>query len=201
MQPTGTLLRVRAGSAHTQSVRAGSKTMALRALKGVAISSLKPLLKAYIDEDSLHADVVDVGLDGSLTLRNVVCACSATCGGQRTPTCMIVHAKLGARAACVYAPPRCARSLACVVQKLNVASLVATLGLDLPVQVQFACVEELRLGVCWTELLSAPISLQLRGLYVLATTSKVSPARVQLEGAHCPAHPRSARRATVPCCR
>lgn len=42
-----------------------------RFAKGMAVSAIRPFLKEYIAEESLDADLVSFGVNGSLTLNNV----------------------------------------------------------------------------------------------------------------------------------
>ena len=43
-----------------------------RAIKGSVIGLAKPILKQFIAEESLDADLINLGLDGKLELNDVV---------------------------------------------------------------------------------------------------------------------------------
>ncbi len=109
-----------------------------RFAKGLAVSAIRPVLKEFIAEESLDADLLQFGLNGSLELKDV---------------------------------------------KLNIAAIIKNAGLVLPIQVTAAYVETLRLRVSWTQLLSAPISVELDGLYIVASTTKTVAAEDRIEGA------------------
>lgn len=124
-------------TSHSVAYRLGPVVRMFRFAKGVAISAIRPYLQRFIAEESLDADLVSFGLNGSLELRDV---------------------------------------------KLNIGDLLKSSGVALPVQITGAYVDRLCLSVSWMNLLSAPISVELSGLYVVASTTRTVAGEDVVEG-------------------
>jgi hypothetical protein len=66
------------------------------------------------------------------------------------------------------------------LQKLNMASILA--GVSLPIRITAAYVRTLRIKLSWAALFSSPMSIELEGLYVVASMVKAVPVEDAISG-------------------
>ena len=116
---------------------------------------IKPLLSQFIDESSLDADLVEFGLNGELSLNDVK---------LNTTSSLVRGLELPLRISAAYVK----RWGSCIVlTEINLRQAYYDLRLIvLPFPVR------LKLKVSWANLLSAPIRVEVAGLYVVCSPDK-----------------------------